>query len=1248
MSGTNLDRSEWAHEPTLRRFEDAWRDGQSPQIDDFLPAIDDDHTGVLVELVCTDLEYRLKAGHPARVEEYRDRFPQLASDPAALLDMIEVEFGTRRHAEPALSPSEYVQRFPHLRDRLSGRLAIAPTLKTGMPASRTTRVPTIPGYEILDELGRGGMGIVYQARQVGLNRLVALKMILDTRTDEAALARFRAEAAAVAALQHPNIVQVYEVGEAGGRPYFSLEFVPGGSLTAALAGTPQPARAVAAMVEPLARAVQYAHEKGIVHRDLKPANILLSFAHSSLAVAKTQTSLSEQQTIDKAPWNVDHGPPKISDFGLAKWVEGKSGLTHTGDVVGTPSYMAPEQAAGRTNEVGPLADVYALGAILYECLTGRPPFKGATAVETLHQVVTVEPVPPTRLQPSVPADIETICLKCLAKEPQRRYASAEALADDLGRFYRGEPIVARPVGTVERLWRWAKRNPRIAGLTAALLLVLTSGLATVTGLWWLADARRAQAEVARRDADAQRRVADDNWQLGREAVRAFTRVADDPLFRAEGMQPAQELVVRTALQHFKTFIERRGDDPGARLEVAEAQVRAARLTNLLGDKDAALIGYIAAERLLRPLLDGPDGPAVRLTLAACCREIGDLRLATGQPIAEALAAVREGVALAEALPATDSEARQELARGYAARGEFERTTGDVRQAAASFEQALAVATTILGDRPSADVRALLAKVYYDLAQIDLQLGQTEPAGVRLEQARDAFTALAAAHPAVAEFRRNLSACHLYLGRLKLQANDTVGCMREYDESRRLMAAVVERNPAVAAYRLDLARVLVNIGLFHQLADRRQDEAAVAREAMTLVADLRGRFPRDVASVQLLAQVLNFLGVHHRRFGRIDDARASYEDAARVWKQLAAANPTVVEFRQSLGRVYNNLALLEAAAGHPDRRLELLQQVRTIRQELADRNPEDPQLRRDVGGILVNIGVAHHEAKKYEPALAALHEATTVFADLAAKHSDPEYSHLLTMCRFAMANSLSKAGGHASETEFAYRSVLADIEKLPTSGPYTATSRLVRISCLAGLGELMWREKRSADALTWLDQSRAAGRAAVAANPDLHEAHDRLAYPCGVAAAVYWATGRKDDAIAARQEQAAALRRVFETAGRPASARRSLSNVLADLTRELRATERLDEAVAAALDRRALWPKDGPELFKVATDLAACLRPTDAGDRVADLVAETLRQTAAAGFTDWKKLDSDAAFGVYRGRPEYEAVSRDVKNRTDRR
>jgi serine/threonine protein kinase len=425
-----------------------------------------------LELILHEVLLRRERGEAPALAEYQRRFPPLA-EPLALQFEVEraIEGDTLTHAPPVKR-----QAGGFLAGRTSSAAGVyaallgeqPPAPGRGTPAPRgapdafhssSAAIPllpadgaspwlsvagSIPDYQILSELGRGGMGVVYRARHLPLNRVVALKMVLSGghATAEERL-RFLAEAEAIAAVRHPGIVGVHDFGTHHGMPFFSLEYCPGGSLAGKLDGTPLPAAQAARLVEQVARAVQAAHEKGIVHRDLKPGNILLA----------------------------EDGSPKVTDFGLSKRVETGTGLTVTGAVLGTPGYMAPEQARG-SKDVGPAADVHALGAILYELLTGRPPFRAATALDTLQKVLTEDPIPPRRRNAAVPRDLQTVCLKCLAKEPEQRYSSAAALANDLDRWLNGQPVIAHPPSWRYRLGKSLRHHRRAVAACAGGLLAL--------------------------------------------------------------------------------------------------------------------------------------------------------------------------------------------------------------------------------------------------------------------------------------------------------------------------------------------------------------------------------------------------------------------------------------------------------------------------------------------------------------------------------------------------------------------------------------------------------------------------------------------------------------------------------------------------------------------------------------------------------------------------------------------------------
>jgi serine/threonine protein kinase/WD40 repeat protein len=457
-----------------RRLWSLWRRGQRPDVADFLEQAGVGDPEEIVLALWVDQAERRRLGQWVAAESYLEAFPAVRDHAASAVDLIFAEYLLREEGGERPPLEEFLRRFPQHADELRLQIELhgeldgprAPTASrsgtsdtltldgdaAGAGAEALAAYPAIPGHEILGVLGRGGMGIVYRAWQVELKRPVALKMLIaGAMAGPEAAARFRVEVEAMARLRHPNIVQIHGVGQHAGAPYLVLELVEGRSLAHALAGAPQPAEWSARTIERLARAIHAAHLLGVVHRDLSPANVLMA----------------------------DDGTPKVTDFGLAKLIIGGGSLrTQTGDLLGTPSYMSPEQAAGSHGSVGEATDVYALGAILYEMLTGRPPFKADRPMETLRQVLHEEPVAPSRFRPRLPADLETICLRCLHKEPRWRYATAEALADDLRRYLEGRPILARPSTPAERAWRWCRRNPWQAA-AVALMTILAIGSTVV-------------------------------------------------------------------------------------------------------------------------------------------------------------------------------------------------------------------------------------------------------------------------------------------------------------------------------------------------------------------------------------------------------------------------------------------------------------------------------------------------------------------------------------------------------------------------------------------------------------------------------------------------------------------------------------------------------------------------------------------------------------------------------------------------
>jgi serine/threonine-protein kinase len=825
----------------------------------------------------------------------------------------------------------------------------------------------VAGYQILGELGRGGMGVVYKARQRGLHRLVALKMILAANhADETQLARFHTEAEAVARLQHPNIVQIHEVGEQDGLPYFSLEFVDGEPLDKRIAGIPQAPRQAAQLIETLARAMHFAHQQGIVHRDLKPANILMT----------------------------QDGIPKITDFGLAKRLEGDdSSQTKSGTILGTPSYMAPEQARGDIRMVGPLSDLYALGSILYELLTGRPPFRGANPMDTVTRVTRDDPVPPARVQPKTPLDLETICLKCLQKEPARRYADCFELAEDLRRFLTGEPILARPVGHIERLWRWCRRNPTLAAAAAAILSLL---LVVSVGSTWAAIVIRAEKELAQQNelkakasetiAQEQKAIAEKNEQKARTSeklaegqaelalntLRLLISKVQSQLGKQPGAQQLKRELLETAMSGLKRVAG--GDAGKLRRNMSDAYLQMGGIARELGNTaDASRYWQQYYEMAESALEDDPDNERLKLEMAWACRflgeisvELGDLRKALAYheralALRKELAAVplAERLRRNEKLPQEDrltprlnelqvseeytrvglihyylgdsAQAEQPVLRSLALREKLvsemamDQVIGSMTAYAAAVPIPFGAAAGVPGLEQVSEARQNLARNDHLLGEIYFRLRNLELSRTYYQKCEDIREALLRQDENDVERRRRLGSprppdfrlmadlaeFHQMYGAMLFSLGAPLPeVLPHIDRSIALSRRVLEIDKAVGS-RQNLARALYSRGV---VAGRAGDSATAGRcfrECLEIREELTHQDASSYRKKVDLLEVLARVGAHERAAQLVEKLRLDHQKnaeflicAARCYAQCSLAVPD----KSALRRQYPEMAL----------------------------------------------------------------------------------------------------------------------------------------------------------------------------------------------------------------------------------------------------------------------------------------------------------------------------------------------------
>jgi tetratricopeptide (TPR) repeat protein/tRNA A-37 threonylcarbamoyl transferase component Bud32 len=700
-------------------------------------------------------------------------------------------------------------------------------------------------YDLLQMIARGGMGAVYKARHRPLNRLVALKMITAGRFASAAeRQRFRNEAEAVAGLDHPNIVPVYEVGEVEGQPFFAMKLVEGGSLAGRWEAYRAAPRDAARLVADVARAVHYAHQHGILHRDLKPSNILLDA----------------------------DGRPHVTDFGLAKRLGGAAGaeLTQSGAIIGTPAYMAPEQASGRRGTVTTATDVYGLGSVLYALLTGRPPFAQDDVADVLDRLLTRDPEPPGRSNPRLGRDLELICLKCLQKEPGRRYPSALAVAEELERHLEGRPLaLTRPVGRGERLWRWCRRNPAWAALALGMTLAAATIAVGSTVAYFRLRAANDQERASRIRAEENRVRAEENLKASLDAVAYFGTLSQEPQMQKRGLESVRLKMLNRAKEICTDLARQQPMDDRLELVLGQALIRLGRVTLIFGTNREAMAAFQQAREICERLVsEHPDLPDYQNVLVLAMLEQGTIHIAARQT-EEAQTVLDEALArskrLCEQQPAVPAY-EEGLARAYFQQGTLHYLTGRADLARAAYGQAVERFEWLARTRPEPFYKEHLARTYLNIATAHMQ--QPHPFSTR-QVASD-----------TARVEKWLLAAQ--------------GILEKFDREN-------------AEGQNILADVYYLLGRITRDSDRREEAMALFDKAVPIRITLSQK--SDVPDYQLhLAilyhgQALNFSGMK-----QFDRAKQLFAKAAAVLEPVVR-DYDLVGPRQQLGEIYFNTACL---------------------------------------------------------------------------------------------------------------------------------------------------------------------------------------------------------------------------------------------------------------------------------------------------------------------------------------------------
>jgi serine/threonine protein kinase/tetratricopeptide (TPR) repeat protein len=860
------------------------------------------------------------------------------------------------------------------------------------PANLSAELPftQLGRFQLQRRLGRGAFGVVFLATDPQLGREVALKVprpeaLLSPELRE----RFLREARTAAGLDHPNLVPVYEAGEAGAVAYIASAYCAGITLADWLKERtrPVPVRVAVGLAATLAAAVQHAHSRGVVHRDLKPGNILLQLRLDSVQPSPDSTLKCLPDESPSADADLDF-IPRITDFGLAKLTsdapapaeEGADGQTQSGAVIGTPQYMAPEQASGKNREVGPAADVYALGAILYELLTGRPPFQGETTLDTLEQVRSNEPVSPRRLRPRLQRDLETICLKCLQKELGQRYSSAATLADDLQRFLEGQPIWARPVGSAGRLWRWCRREPVVAILTAALVLAVGGGLSVAVAQWLDVRRERDTAVTAKGKAQTARDIA-------LESLNRLVFQVQDQLRNRPKMHALRRSILRDALEGLKQVADE-FEGGGAERSRGIALLNLAEVAQALGQTHEAAQWYDQAHELFQNLAAGdPQDAQARRDLALVYQKLGDVSLRTGDTRAArkyytlALGLRERGYAA----DPEDAQTQRDLALAHEKLGSLHLRLGDTKVAREDYTLAHDARQRLLAAAPlDAQAKRELAYSYGQLGDVSHLLGETQAAQDYCARAYKICQELCAADPEDTQAKRDLAVAYLDLGDVKLDQGGRKAAQSAgeyYASALKLFEELRAADPQDARAHRDLAVAYRKLGDVSGYRFETEACRAYYSRARKLFEDIRAADPQDSQALRDLAAIHGQLSNMALDLRKLAEAQAYCEQCLKLSKELNVADPQDAQTQRDLALAYMNLADVKrrtkdipAARGYAAEALRLFEELRAA-------DPQSVVARLDLSSLCGICGLVEMAAEEFAAAAAWFERGVALLREL---------------------------------------------------------------------------------------------------------------------------------------------------------------------------------------------------------------------------------------------------------------------------